>query len=100
MSGEVSASMDFLGKVVNSLVLFGGLAFALRKPIKAMLAKRTVDVGESIRLAETGRTEAEAKAAEIAERAGRPRGRGPRAQGRGGRGGEARSRAHLARRRR
>jgi len=64
MSGEVSAGMDFLGKVVNALVLFGGLAFVLRKPLKAMLTKRTVDVGESIRLAETGRTEAEAKAAE------------------------------------
>jgi F-type H+-transporting ATPase subunit b len=64
MSGEVSAGMDFLGKVVNALVLFGGLAFVLRKPLKAVLAKRTVDVGESIRLAETGRTEAEAKAAE------------------------------------
>ncbi len=64
MSGEVSASMDFLGKVINALVLFGGLAFAMRKPIKAMLAKRTVDVGETIRLAETGRTDAEAKAEE------------------------------------
>lgn len=64
MSGEVSAGMDFLGKVVNALVLFGGLAFFLRKPLKAMLMKRTVDIGESIRLAETGRTEAEAKAAE------------------------------------
>ena len=64
MSGEVSATVDFLGKVVNALVLFGGLAFVLRKPLKAMLAKRTGDVGESIRLAETGRTEAEAKAME------------------------------------
>lgn len=64
MSGEVSAGMDFLGKVVNAVVLFGGLAFLLRKPLKAMLAKRTADVGESIRLAETGRTEAEAKAEE------------------------------------
>jgi len=64
MSGEVSATVDFLGKVVNALVLFGALAFVLRKPLKALLAKRTVDVGETIRLAETGRTEAEAKAGE------------------------------------
>ncbi len=63
MSGEVSAGMDFLGKAVNFVLLFGGLAFALRKPIKALLVKRTVDVGESIRLAEAGRTEAESKAA-------------------------------------
>ncbi len=62
MSSEISATMDFLGKVVNSLVLFGGLAFVLRKPVKAMLAKRTADVGESIRRAEAGRSEAEARA--------------------------------------
>lgn len=61
MSGEVSAGMDFLGKVVNFLVLFGGLTFVMRKPVKAMLAKRTVAVGESLRLAQTGRTEAEAR---------------------------------------
>jgi F0F1-type ATP synthase membrane subunit b/b' len=61
MSAEVSAGMDFLGKVVNSLVLFGGLVLVLRKPVKALLAKRTVDVGESIRQAETGRADAEAK---------------------------------------
>jgi F-type H+-transporting ATPase subunit b len=61
--GHTSATKDFLGKVVNAVVLFGGLAFFLRKPLKAVLAKRTVDVGESIRLAETGRTESEAKAA-------------------------------------
>jgi len=62
MSAEVSATMDFLGKVVNSLVLFGGLTFLLRKPLKAMLAKRTADVGESLRQAGTGRSEAEARA--------------------------------------
>jgi len=64
MSGEVSAGMDFLGKVINSLILFGGLTFVLWKPVKAMLAKRTADVGESLRSAESGRTEAEARAIE------------------------------------
>jgi F-type H+-transporting ATPase subunit b len=61
--GHVSATMDFLGKVVNFLVLFGGLAFVARKPIKALLAKRTADVGETIRQAESSRTEAQARAA-------------------------------------
>ena len=61
MSGEVSATMDFLGKVVNFLVLFGGLTFVLRKPLKAVLAKKTVDVRDSIDLAQTGRAEAEAR---------------------------------------
>jgi len=64
MSGQVSATMDFLGKLVNFLILFGGLAFVMRKPVKAMLAKRTVDVGATIRRAETDRTEAEARAQE------------------------------------
>ncbi len=62
MSAPPSAAMDFLGKVVNALVLFGGLTFVMRKPVKALLAKRTVDVGDSIRKAASGRTEAEAKA--------------------------------------
>jgi F-type H+-transporting ATPase subunit b len=62
MSGHASATMDFLSKVINFLILFGGLAFVARKPVKAMLAKRTADVGENIRQAETGRTEAEARA--------------------------------------
>jgi F-type H+-transporting ATPase subunit b len=61
MSAEVSAGMDFLGKVINSAILFGGLTFVMWKPVKAMLAKRTVDVGESLRQAETGRADAEAK---------------------------------------
>ncbi len=57
-----SAAMDFLGKVVNFVILFGGLTFVVRKPIKALLTKRTGDVAESIRRAETGRSEAESRA--------------------------------------
>jgi F-type H+-transporting ATPase subunit b len=64
MSGHVSATADFLGKVINFVILFGGLTFVARKPVKAMLAKRIVDVGDSMRLAKTGRTEAETRAAE------------------------------------
>jgi F-type H+-transporting ATPase subunit b len=60
--GRVSATMDFLGKVVNFLVLFGGLALVARKPIKAMLAKRTAEVGETIRQAGSSRAEAQARA--------------------------------------
>ena len=64
MSGQASATLDFLGKLVNFLLLFGGLFFVLRKPVKALLVKRTGDVGESIRQAEVDRTSSEAKAAE------------------------------------
>lgn len=62
MSGHSSAAMDFLGKVVNFVILFGGLTFVVRKPIKALLAKRTGDVAESIRRAGTNRSEAESRA--------------------------------------
>ena len=58
---RVSATMDFLGKLVNFLILFGGLAFVMRKPLKAMLAKRTADIGDSIRDAEGARAAAETK---------------------------------------
>jgi F-type H+-transporting ATPase subunit b len=54
--------MDFLGKVVNFLLLFGGLFFVLRKPVGALLVKRTEDVGTGLRKAETDRTDAEARA--------------------------------------
>lgn len=64
MSGHVSATIDFLGKLVNFLILFGGLAFVMRKPLKAMLAKRTADIGETIRDAEGARAGAETKAGE------------------------------------
>jgi len=61
--GHASATMDFAGKVVNFLILFGGLTFLLRKPAKALLIKQTAAVGDSIREAESGRTEAESRAA-------------------------------------
>jgi F-type H+-transporting ATPase subunit b len=63
MSGHASAAMDFVGKLVNFLLLFGSLFYVLRKPVRALLAKRTADVGESIRRAEADRTASEAKAA-------------------------------------
>ena len=61
---EHSATLDFVGKLVNFLLLFGGLTIALWKPVKAMLAKRTKDVGDSIFQAGSGRAEAEASAIE------------------------------------
>ncbi len=58
------ATLDFLGKLVNFLLLFGGLTIVLRKPVKAMLAQRTKDVGDSLFRAGTGRAEAEGRALE------------------------------------
>jgi F-type H+-transporting ATPase subunit b len=63
-----SATMDFLGKVVNFIILFGALIFVLRKPVKALLAKRTADVGETLRRAGVDRTESESRAATSREK--------------------------------
>ncbi|MEN6310177.1 MAG: ATP synthase F0 subunit B, partial [Acidobacteriota bacterium] len=61
-------------------VLFGGLAFLLRKPLAAMLRKKSDDVRESIRLADESnagaarkRTESAARLAGIEEDAKRMR---------------------------
>jgi len=58
---KASASMDFIGKVVNFLILFGGLAFVLRKPLAAMLGKRSLDIQEAMRQARDSRAEAEGR---------------------------------------
>jgi F0F1-type ATP synthase membrane subunit b/b' len=59
--GRPSATMDFVGKAVNFLILFGGLAFVLRKPLAAMLGKRAFDIQETMRLADESKAEAEKK---------------------------------------
>jgi len=61
--GHASGTMDFIGKVFNFVVLFGALFLILRKPVRSMLVKRTADVADSIVQAETGRNEAESRAA-------------------------------------
>ncbi len=58
---RTSATMDFVGKAINFLILFGGLAFVLRKPLAAMLGKRAFDIQETLRLVDESRTEAEKK---------------------------------------
>jgi F0F1-type ATP synthase membrane subunit b/b' len=67
-AAKTSATMDFIGMAINFLVLFGGLAFVLRKPVAAMLAKRSADVRETLRLADVSNSEAEAKRAESTAR--------------------------------
>jgi len=67
-SGKPSAAMDFLGKVVNFAVLFGGLAFVARKPLAAMLRKKSADVRDAIRLADESVAGASQKRAESAAR--------------------------------
>jgi F-type H+-transporting ATPase subunit b len=54
-----SDPMAFIAKVVNFLVLFGGLAFLLRKPIQQFLARRAVEIDTTIKDAEESRHGAE-----------------------------------------
>jgi F0F1-type ATP synthase membrane subunit b/b' len=61
---KASGTMDFVGQAVNFLILFGGLAFVLRKPLAAMLAKRLLDIQETIRLADVSKAQASKKRAE------------------------------------
>jgi F-type H+-transporting ATPase subunit b len=54
-----SNSMAFIAKMVNFLVLFGGLAYLLRKPIKQFLENRAAQIDFTIRDAEESRSGAE-----------------------------------------
>lgn len=56
-----SATLEFLGKAVNFLILFGSLALVLRKPIQKLLKKRSDDIDQSLRRTEGSRIEAEKK---------------------------------------
>jgi F-type H+-transporting ATPase subunit b len=58
---RVSALTDFLGKTLNFILLFGGLAFVLAKPIRRYLEARTAAVREMINTAIASRKEAEEK---------------------------------------
>lgn len=65
---SASNSMDFLGKVINFLILFGGLVFLLRKPLGNFLQKRADSLKESMQEAEDSREEAELRLKEIGSR--------------------------------
>lgn len=72
MSSEEGSSasnpMDFLGKVINFLILFGGLVFLLRKPLGNFLQKRADSLKGSMQEAEDSREEAELRLKEIGSR--------------------------------
>jgi F-type H+-transporting ATPase subunit b len=56
-----SATLDFLGKVVNFVILFGGLTLVLRKPVREMLKKRSAEIEQTLRRTEESKGEAEKK---------------------------------------
>jgi F-type H+-transporting ATPase subunit b len=62
------ATFDFLGKTINFIVLFGGLAYFLFKPIQNFLRKRAGDIERTLKEAEDLREEAEKKLKETKAR--------------------------------
>lgn len=63
-----SGLLDFLGKTVNFIILFGGLTYLLYKPIRSFLEKRAQDIQSSLKEAEDSRKDAEQKLKEIETR--------------------------------
>lgn len=63
-----SGLVDFLGKTVNFILLFGGLTYLLYKPIKSFLEKRGQDIQSSLKKAEDSREEAERRLKEVEAR--------------------------------
>lgn len=58
---EAAGGSGLLGKVINFILLFGGLVIILRKPLREFLRKRTETIRALMKDAQTARLEAEAK---------------------------------------
>ncbi len=61
-------SMDFIGKVINFLVLFGGLVYLLRKPLSKFLQGRADSLQVSMQEALDSRKKAESNLKEVESR--------------------------------
>jgi F-type H+-transporting ATPase subunit b len=59
---------DFIGKTINFVVLFGGLAYFLFKPIRNFLQKRSKEIEQGLKEAEDAEREAELKLREARAR--------------------------------
>ncbi len=57
--GQAFGLADFLGKTLNFLILFGGLAFILAKPVKRFLHELIISVEKTMTETERARHEAE-----------------------------------------
>lgn len=55
-------SLDFLFRVINFVILFGGIGYAISKPMKNYLKERSKNVKDAIFEAKKAKEEAEAKA--------------------------------------
>lgn len=60
--------IDFLGKVINFLILAGGLGYLLYKPLQHFLEKKTLDIQRRLRESEASRKDAEKRLEEARQR--------------------------------
>lgn len=60
--------MDFLGKTINFIILFGGLTYILFKPIRNFLERRSQDIENSLKETEESKREAGQKLKEVKAR--------------------------------
>ena len=58
---EAAGGSGMLGKIINFVILFGGLIIILRKPLREFLRKRTETIRNLIKDARNARLEAESK---------------------------------------
>ena len=63
--GEAAGKGGFLGKAINFVVLFGGLAYLLSKPLRNYLRKRSEDIRKALDEARQARLDAERKLQEV-----------------------------------
>lgn len=63
-----SHSSDFIGKVINFIVLFGGLTIVLYKPLRKFLGERGEAIKDSIHKARDMKKQAETELTEVNQR--------------------------------
>jgi F-type H+-transporting ATPase subunit b len=66
--GHVSPLTDLLGKTINFVILFGGLAFLLAKPLRKLLSEMGLAVKNTIQETAKAKTDAESKLASLLAR--------------------------------
>jgi len=60
--------LDFLGKVINFVVLLGGLIYLLRNPLRNFLQARTKSLEDALRETKNSRVEAEKRLQDVENR--------------------------------
>jgi len=67
---EAPSKSGFLGKVINFVVLFGGLGYLLSKPVRKYLGQRSEDIRKALDEARRARLDAERKLEEAQKKLG------------------------------